>query len=80
MVMSAIERNQALFIDEMEQKQGAAERRGEELLKELEQEINELQRMRSELQDLEHTEDPLHLIQVRKPCFLFMFLSSLKYT
>ncbi|XP_051257805.1 E3 ubiquitin-protein ligase TRIM39 isoform X1 [Dicentrarchus labrax] len=63
MVMSAIERNQALFIDEMEQKQGAAERRGEELLKELEQEINELQRTRSELQHLEHTEDPLHLIQ-----------------
>lgn len=77
MLVDAIERDQALLIDEMEQKQEEAERRGDELLKELQQEISELQRRSRELQHLEHSEDPLHLIQVRKSCPLFMFSSSL---
>lgn len=81
MVVSSIERNQALLIDEIEQKQEAAERRAEEFLKELKQEIEELQRRRSELQHLEHTEDTLYLLQVRKSCMhtLFMFSSALDY-
>lgn len=79
MVRSAIERNQALLADEIEQKQEAAERRADERLKELQQEIDELQRRRSELQHLEQAEDPLHLIQVNKTlkCPLFMFSSTL---
>lgn len=64
MVISTIERNQALLLEEIEKRHEAAEKRAEEFLKELEQEINELQRRCSELQYLEHTEDPLHLLQV----------------
>ncbi|XP_018543232.1 E3 ubiquitin-protein ligase TRIM21 [Lates calcarifer] len=63
MVISTIERNQALLLEEIEKRHEAAEKRAEEFLKELEQEINELQRRCSELQYLEHTEDPLHLLQ-----------------
>uniref|UniRef100_UPI0037E99946 E3 ubiquitin-protein ligase TRIM39-like n=1 Tax=Semicossyphus pulcher TaxID=241346 RepID=UPI0037E99946 len=63
MVISAIETNQALLIKDIEEKQEAAERTAGGLLKELEQEINELHIRRAELQQLEHTEEPLHLIQ-----------------
>ncbi|XP_026155155.1 E3 ubiquitin-protein ligase TRIM39-like [Mastacembelus armatus] len=63
MAISAIERNQAMFIDEMERKQEAAEKRAEEFLEELRKEINELQRRYGELHYLEHTDDPLHLLQ-----------------
>lgn len=79
MVRSTIERNQALLVDEIKQKQEAAERRADELLKDLQQETDELQRRRSELQHLEQTVDPLHLIQVNKTlkCPLFMFSSTL---
>ncbi len=48
----------------MEQKQKAAETQAEELIKELEQEITELKRRNSELEQLSHTEDHLHLLQV----------------
>lgn len=65
MMVSAIERNQALLIEEIEQKQEVAEKRAEELLKEISQEINELQKRRSELHLLEHIENPVQLQQVR---------------
>lgn len=65
MMVSAIERNQALLIEEIERKQEVAEKRAEELLKEISQEINELQKRRSELHLLEHTENPVQLQQVR---------------
>ncbi|XP_058479652.1 E3 ubiquitin-protein ligase TRIM39-like isoform X1 [Solea solea] len=63
-VISAIERNQALLIEEIEKKQEEAERRAEESVKELEQEIRELERRRSELQALENSDDPLYLLQM----------------
>ncbi|CAI5671757.1 E3 ubiquitin-protein ligase TRIM39-like [Oreochromis aureus] len=63
MMISAIERNQALLIEEIEQKQEVAEKRAEELLKEISQEINELQKRRSELHLLEHIENPVQLQQ-----------------
>uniref|UniRef100_A0AAX7SVH7 Uncharacterized protein n=1 Tax=Astatotilapia calliptera TaxID=8154 RepID=A0AAX7SVH7_ASTCA len=63
MMVSAIERNQALLIEEIERKQEVAEKRAEELLKEISQEINELQKRRSELHLLEHTENPVQLQQ-----------------
>ncbi|XP_029136144.2 E3 ubiquitin-protein ligase TRIM39-like [Labrus bergylta] len=63
MVISSIETNQALLIKHMEEKQQASERSAEGLLKEIEWEINELQIKRTELQQLEHTAEPLHLIQ-----------------
>ena len=64
MVIGAIERNQALLVEENEQKQETAESRAKEFLCQLGQEITELQRRQSELQLLEHTEDILHLLQV----------------
>ncbi|XP_034425198.1 E3 ubiquitin-protein ligase TRIM21-like [Hippoglossus hippoglossus] len=67
MVIGAIERNQALLIEEIEQKQEAAEKRAEELLEELEQEVEELQRRRGELQLLEITEDPFRLLHCFPP-------------
>ncbi|XP_074479620.1 E3 ubiquitin-protein ligase TRIM21-like [Sebastes fasciatus] len=63
MVISVIEKNQASLIEKMEQKQEVAEKTEGELIKELGQEINELQRRRSELQHLEHSDDPLHILQ-----------------
>lgn len=65
MMVSAIERNQTLLIKEIEQKQEVAEKRAEELLKEISQEIIELQKRRSELHLLEHIENPVQLQQVR---------------
>lgn len=62
MVRSAIE---SLLVDDIALKQEAAERSANELLKELQQETDELLRRCSELQQLEHTKDPLHLLQVR---------------
>ena len=50
---------------EIEEKQKAAERRAEELINELQQEIAELQRRNTELEELGNTEDHLHLLQVR---------------
>ncbi len=48
----------------IEQKQKAAENQAEELIKELEQEMTELKRRNTELEQLSHTEDHLHLLQV----------------
>ncbi|CAI5671745.1 unnamed protein product [Oreochromis niloticus] len=63
MMVSAIERNQTLLIKEIERKQEVAEKRAEELLKEISQEIIELQKRRSELHLLEHIENPVQLQQ-----------------
>ncbi|KAM4713988.1 E3 ubiquitin-protein ligase TRIM21-like [Anableps anableps] len=63
MAISAIERNQALLIEEIENKHEAAKRRAEDLLEELDQELDKLQRRHRELQYLENTKDPLHLLQ-----------------
>ncbi len=77
MLVNTIERNQAQLIDEIEQKQEVAKTKGDKLLKELEQEISELQGRSSELQHLQHSENPLYLIQVRKSCPIFTFSSTL---
>ncbi|KAI4871545.1 hypothetical protein NFI96_032147, partial [Prochilodus magdalenae] len=63
-LVHCIERSQAELLELMEEKQGAAERQAEELIKELEQEITELKRRDTELEQLSHTEDHLHLLQV----------------
>ncbi|XP_037389873.1 E3 ubiquitin-protein ligase TRIM39-like [Pygocentrus nattereri] len=60
-LLRCIERSQAELLEE---KQKAAERQAEEFIKELEQEISELKRRDTELEQLSHTEDHLHLIQV----------------
>ncbi|XP_029944319.1 E3 ubiquitin-protein ligase TRIM21-like [Salarias fasciatus] len=47
----------------IQREQAAAELRAEKLISELQQEISELHRRRSELEQLFHTEDHLHLLQ-----------------
>ncbi|KAL0174189.1 hypothetical protein M9458_030157, partial [Cirrhinus mrigala] len=51
------------MLEMMEQKQKAAEKQTEELIKDLEQEITELKMRDTELEQLSHTEDHLHLLQ-----------------
>ncbi|KAL7880911.1 hypothetical protein SRHO_G00031650 [Serrasalmus rhombeus] len=63
-LMHCIERSQAELLEVMEEKQKAAERQAGEFIKELEQEITELKRRDTELEQLSHTEDHLHLLQV----------------
>ncbi|KAM9402478.1 E3 ubiquitin/ISG15 ligase TRIM25-like [Salvelinus alpinus] len=62
-LVRSIERSQAELIEVIEEKQKAAEMQAEGLIKELEQEITELQRRSTELEQLSHTEDHLHLLQ-----------------
>ncbi|KAL6491209.1 hypothetical protein MHYP_G00015540 [Metynnis hypsauchen] len=63
-LLRCVERSQAELLEVMEEKQKAAERQAEEFIKELEQEITELKRRDTELEQLSHTEDHLHLLQV----------------
>uniref|UniRef100_A0A4W4EJK0 Uncharacterized protein n=1 Tax=Electrophorus electricus TaxID=8005 RepID=A0A4W4EJK0_ELEEL len=63
-LIRSIERSQAELLQVMEEKQKAAERRAEGLIKDLEQEITDLKRRDTELEQLSHTEDHLHLLQV----------------
>ncbi|XP_030634690.1 zinc-binding protein A33-like [Chanos chanos] len=63
-LIGCIERSRAELIELMEEKQKAAERQAEGLIKELEQEITELKRRDTELEQLSHCEDHLHLLQV----------------
>uniref|UniRef100_A0A3B1IPV6 Uncharacterized protein n=1 Tax=Astyanax mexicanus TaxID=7994 RepID=A0A3B1IPV6_ASTMX len=69
-LVRCIERSQAELLEVIEEEQKAAERQAEELIKELEQEITELKRRDTELEQISHTEDHLHLLQVRVPLFL----------
>ncbi|KAI4903260.1 hypothetical protein NFI96_032700, partial [Prochilodus magdalenae] len=69
-LVRCIERSLAEMLELMEEKQKSAERQAEEFIKELEQEITELKRRDTELEQLSHTEDHLHLLQVRVPLFL----------
>uniref|UniRef100_A0A3B1JHS7 Uncharacterized protein n=1 Tax=Astyanax mexicanus TaxID=7994 RepID=A0A3B1JHS7_ASTMX len=63
-LMRSIERSQAELLEVMVKKQKAAERQAEEFIKDLEQEITELKRRDTELEQLSHTEDHLHLLQI----------------
>ncbi|KAL7880816.1 hypothetical protein SRHO_G00030700 [Serrasalmus rhombeus] len=63
-LLRCIERSQAELLEVMEEKQKAAEKQAKEFIKELEQEITELKRRDTELEQLSHTEDHLHLLQV----------------
>ncbi|KAK2832607.1 hypothetical protein Q7C36_016069 [Tachysurus vachellii] len=63
-LIHSIERSQAELPEMMEEKQKAAERKAEGLIKELEQEISVLKRRDRELERLSHTEEHLHLLQI----------------
>ncbi|MCI4377229.1 hypothetical protein PGIGA_G00201220 [Pangasianodon gigas] len=62
-LIRSIERSQAELLKVMEEKQKAAERQAEGLIKELEKEITVLKRRDTELEQLSHTEEHLHLLQ-----------------
>ncbi|KAM4625928.1 E3 ubiquitin-protein ligase TRIM21-like [Polymixia lowei] len=62
-LMSSIERSQAELIETIEEKQKSTEKKAEGLIKELEQEISKLMKRNTELEQLSHTEDHLHLLQ-----------------
>ncbi|XP_062302000.1 E3 ubiquitin-protein ligase TRIM39-like [Osmerus eperlanus] len=62
-LVRSIERSQAELIEVMEEKQKAAEKQAKGLIQDLEQEITELKRRSTELEQLSHTEDHLHLLQ-----------------
>lgn len=63
-LIRSIERCQTELLEMMEEQQKAAEKQEEELIEELEQEITELKMRNTELEQLSHTEDHLHLLQV----------------
>ncbi|XP_029382345.1 probable E3 ubiquitin-protein ligase TRIML1 [Echeneis naucrates] len=59
----SMERTQADLVATIQKKQAAAEQRAERLIMELELEINELQRKRSEMVQLSQSEEHLHFLQ-----------------
>ncbi|XDV46548.1 hypothetical protein PO909_014428 [Leuciscus waleckii] len=63
-LIRSIERCQSDQLKMMEEQQKAAEKQAEDLIKELYQEIIELKRRITELEQLSHTDDHLHLIQM----------------
>ncbi|XP_060738992.1 E3 ubiquitin-protein ligase TRIM39-like [Tachysurus vachellii] len=63
-LIRSIERIQAELLEVMEEKQKAAEKQAEGLIKEVEQEIEELKRRDTELEQFSHTEDHLHFLKI----------------
>ncbi|KAI3376546.1 hypothetical protein L3Q82_017001, partial [Scortum barcoo] len=59
----SMERRQAELVEAIQKKQAEAEQRAERLIMELQLEITELEKKRSEMEQLTHTEDHLHLLQ-----------------
>ncbi|KAM3877443.1 E3 ubiquitin-protein ligase TRIM21-like [Diretmus argenteus] len=62
-LMQSVERGQAELIQMIEEKQKTTEKQAEGFVKELEQEISELLKRTTEVEQLSHTEDQLHLLQ-----------------
>lgn len=61
----AMEERRVEVNNEIKEKQKATERRAEELVDELQQEVTELQRRNAELEELRCSEDHLHILQVK---------------
>ncbi|XP_037621700.1 E3 ubiquitin-protein ligase TRIM21-like [Sebastes umbrosus] len=59
----SVERGQANLIDTIKEKQKTTEKQAEAFIKELEQEISELTKRRTDIEQLSHSEDQLHLLQ-----------------
>lgn len=59
-----------MLLETLKEKQRAAECQAEEFIKELEEEITELERTDAALEQLSHTDDHLHFLQVRDPRML----------
>ncbi|XP_056335494.1 bloodthirsty-related gene family, member 22 [Danio aesculapii] len=63
-LIRSIERCQTELLEMMEEQQKAAEKQEKMLIEELEKEITELKMRNTELEQLSHTEDHLHLLQI----------------
>ncbi|XP_067227442.1 E3 ubiquitin-protein ligase TRIM39-like [Chanodichthys erythropterus] len=63
-LIRSIERCQSELLKMMEEQQKEAEKQAEDLIKELQQEITELKKRNTELEQISHTDDHLHLIQM----------------
>ncbi|XP_016104971.1 E3 ubiquitin-protein ligase TRIM39-like [Sinocyclocheilus grahami] len=63
-LIRSIERCQSELLKMMEEQQKAAEKQAEDLIKELQQEISDLKKRNTELEQLSHTDDHLHLLQM----------------
>ncbi|XP_044045382.1 E3 ubiquitin-protein ligase TRIM21-like isoform X3 [Siniperca chuatsi] len=59
----SVERGQANLIHTIKEKQKTTEKQAEAFIKELEEEISELMKIRTEVEQLSHSEDHLHLLQ-----------------
>ncbi|XP_044198520.1 E3 ubiquitin-protein ligase TRIM39-like [Thunnus albacares] len=59
----SVERSLNELIETIEEKQRTTEKQAEDFIKELEQEISELMKRSSEVKQLSHSEDHLHLLQ-----------------
>ncbi|KAL7402854.1 hypothetical protein ABVT39_020866 [Epinephelus coioides] len=70
----SVERSQAEFIDTIKEKQRKTEKQAEGFIKELEQEISELKKRSTEVEQLSRSEDHLHLLQS------FMSLNTAPHT
>ncbi|XP_059397434.1 E3 ubiquitin-protein ligase TRIM39-like [Carassius carassius] len=62
-LIRSIERCQSELLKMMEEQQKAAEKQAEDLIKELQQEITDLKKRNTELEQISHTDDHLHLLQ-----------------
>ncbi|XP_047431508.1 E3 ubiquitin-protein ligase TRIM21-like [Mugil cephalus] len=62
-LVQSVERGLAQLIDTIVEKQKATERQAEGFIKELEEEISELMKRSSEVEQLSHNEDHLHFLQ-----------------
>ncbi|KAK5848544.1 hypothetical protein PBY51_006149 [Eleginops maclovinus] len=62
-LLRSFERRQAELLEMIQRKQAAAEQRAERLITELQLELTELERKRSEMEQLSHSEDHLHILQ-----------------
>uniref|UniRef100_A0A8C1NXX1 E3 ubiquitin-protein ligase TRIM39-like n=1 Tax=Cyprinus carpio TaxID=7962 RepID=A0A8C1NXX1_CYPCA len=63
-LIRSIERCQSELLKMMEEQQKAAEKQAEDLIKELQQEITDLKKRNTELEQISHTDDHLHLLQM----------------
>ncbi|KAI5104637.1 E3 ubiquitin-protein ligase TRIM39 [Silurus meridionalis] len=63
-LISCIDKSQAELLKVLEEKQKASEKQAEDFIKDLEQELSKLKRKNLDLEQLLHTEDHLHLLQI----------------
>lgn len=62
-LVRSMERSQADLVEMIQRKQAAAEQRAKRIISELELEITELEKKRSEMEQLSHTDDHLYLLE-----------------